>query len=430
MINNKAEGISVVHGNAMISPLNPTSNEDVFAGPISFRKCYVNYLPFDVTIVERNGVRQRVKRHINNYKRELIIKTYYYIRPDGYDDAEKMFATLDDDADQDMMRIKEIFYMNFTSKRVGGMTIILDNVITLDKFKDNNTGIYYSSSDIIISPLSLLECPAHPYNPKAIQSKEFRNIIDDEKSIGFNFELIDNSEKYGIRYISIAKQIYVLTPKKDLVRNDGIYVTTLEKNLAVKTGKIPIQKRYDVEGSEETLGVFKTREECVAGGDVKTLRKEELTRLEHDFSIEKINLERENQELKTKNNKLDQDHKRELLRIEQENKERLAELTKLEQDRKEEYSKIKHEIDLKEIKQKQDAADIERKYQMEAAELNFKNKLLEADLDRNRANTKDYYEGRSYDRKNTSEILKWLPTIITGILGIIGIVFMKTKMAV
>lgn len=435
MINNKTEGISIVHGNSTISPVGSTNNDDNLAGPISYRKSYINYLPFDVTVAERNGMRQVAKRHFDNYKKCFIIRTQLHIRQDGYDDAEKMFSTIDNDSSQDLMQIKEVYYMNCATRSVGtgvnkrplgGMTIILDNVITLDSFKENNATVYYSNSDVLVSALSLLDSPAHPYSPKAIQTKEFKNIIDDGGSIGFNLELIDNNGKYGIRYVSFAKQIYTITPKRDLVRGDGIYVTTLEKNLTTKAIRVPVQKRYEVDGAEETLGIYKTREECIAGGDIKTLRKEELTRLEHDFSIEKINLERENQELKTKNNKLDQDHKRELLQLEQESKERFAELNKTEQERKEDFAKLKHEIDLKEIKEKQEAAEIERKYKIETDLLNYKNKLLEADLERHRANMKDYYESRSHTRKDTSEWIKFIPAIISGCLAIFAI-FMKTK---
>ena len=419
MINNKTDGITVVHGNTMISPIGPTDNEDKSSGPITFRKCYINYLGFDVTVAERNGLRQRVKRNYDsNYKRDFVIKTYYYIRPDAYEDLEKLFSSFDENSDNDLKQIKEVFYMNFSNKRVGGMTIIISNIISASEFKQGGGTVYYGLQDIVISSLSLLECPAHPFNSSTIPSTNFKDIIDDDESIGFNFELIDNSEKYGVRYINIANHVYQLTPKKDIVKKDGIYVTTLERNLSVKVGKVPVQKRYDIDKCEDTIGVYKTREECIAGGDVKTRRKEELTILEHNFSLEKINLERENNELKQIN-----------LKLEKESKERVSELNKMEQERKEEFAKLKHENDLKELKLKQETADLDRTYKMETDALNYKNKLLEADLERQRANTKDYYDNRSHSRKDTSEIVKWLPTIITGILGIVGIVFMKTKMA-
>ena len=416
MINNKTDGITVIHGSAMISPVGPTDNEENSAGPITFRKCYINYLAFDVTVVERNGIRQRVKRVFDNYKKDFIVRNYYYIHPNAYSSMEELFSMIDENMDGDLKQIKEVFYMKFTNKRVGGMTIIIDNVITAEDFKQSSGSAYYGLQDILISSLPLSECPAHPFNSGAIPSNSFKDIINDDESIGFNFELIDNCEKYGARYINIAKHVYVLKPKKDIIRKDGIYVTSLERNLSVPKGRVPVQKWYDFDNCENTIGLFRTHEDCVSGGDVKTLRKEELTRLEHDFSKEKISLERENHELKQLNLKLDKD-----------SKERIAELNNLEQNRKEEFAKLKHDIDLNEIKQKQEAAEIERKYKIETDLLNYKNKLLEADLDRQRANTKDYYEGRSHTRKDTSELIRWLPTIITGILGIVGIVFMKTK---
>lgn len=415
MINNKTDGITVIHGNAMISPVGPTDNEDNSAGPISFRKCYLNYLSFDVTVVERNGVRQRIEKVYNNYKKDFIVRTYYYIRPTAYESMEELFSMIDDSKDNDLKQIKEVFYMKFTNNRIGGMTIIIDSVITASAFKQSGGSVYYSLQDILISSLPLSECPAHPFNPSAIPSDKFKDIINDDESIGFNFELIDNDEKYGARYINIAKHVYILRPKKDLVRKDGIYVTSLERNLSVPRGRVPVQKWYDFDNCENTIGLFRTHEDCVSGGDIKTLRKEVLNKLEYDFSLEKLSLERENHELKQQNIKLDQ-----------ESKERIAELNNHEQQRKEEFSKLKHEIDLKEIKQKQETADIERKYQLEAVELSFRNKSLEVDLDRQRAITKDYYENRSHARKDTSEWVKFIPAIISGCLAIFAI-FMKLK---
>ena len=79
-------------------------------------------------------------------------------------------------------------------------------------------------------------------------------------------------------------------------------------------------------------------------------------------------------------------------RLQLEYQQRLSEFEKAQKERDYELSRVKHELEM-------------QKYDREH---------------RNR-NMQDYYEERSYKRKDTNEFLKWIPTIIGAGLAIVGI---------
>lgn len=416
MINNNTDGITVVHGNSVISPIGPFDTKtDLATGPIVFRTSYINNLPNEVIVIERSGLRHRIPNIPAIYNKSFIIRTEIYIRYEAYKDMEKLFACIDEDQDQDLKTIRDAYYIHVQNKMFKGMTIVIDNIVSYENIKASNGHLYYSNKDIVISTLSLLDAPGHPYNSKSVSTKNFEGL-DEESNVSMNIEIIDNSGTLGVRYVMLVKELHTLIPRKDHVKTNGIYVTTLEKDLSTKTKKKLLQTRYNFENCEETLGIYKTKEECLSAGDVKTARKEELTKLEHEYSLIKINLDKEIQELKNSN-----------LSLEKEKAKSDYESKIYEQERKDEFLKIKHEYELKELLAKQEASEYDKKQQLEITELNIKTKYLEAEMERKRADMKDYYESRSYVRKDSSELLKYLPTIITGCLAV-ATIFVKYKL--
>jgi hypothetical protein len=111
-------------------------------------------------------------------------------------------------------------------------------------------------------------------------------------------------------------------------------------------------------------------------GDVSQAKKEELLNLEHQIQVEKAELARERQQ-----------HEKEMLDKE------------------------------KALKEAEEARDRNARVIDEMRSEQEHRQKLE------RERVKDYYEDRSYERKDSNETLKFLPTLILGIGAAVAAVF-------
>lgn len=416
MVNNNTDGITVMHGNPKMAPIGPNdfnlNNNNFTVGSIVQKTTYQNNLSEDIVVVERSGLRQTIKpNNHTTYNKNFIVKTEFIIKLDAYKELELLFSDFDYVENNNILKqIKESYFMQIGNKNLSGMTITIIDTLNTEDFKVSNGNIYLSNSDIVVSTYSLLNAAAHPYSPTSISNDSFKDL-NEHNNISFNIDVVDNSDSIGNRFILIAKEIHTLVPKKNIGKINGIYITKLEKDLTGKTKKIIKTTRYDFDKAEEALGIYKTKEECISGGDIKTLRKEELTKTEHINSISKLHIERELNELKSKSEKEIHELKSNNLKLEKEK----IKLEEESRNRKEELSILEHEHELKLHKQ-----------QIEMQETIIKNKYLEAELERKRVEMKDFYEGRSYQRKDINDFLKWIPAILTGCLTI-ATLFIKLR---
>ena len=147
----------------------------------------------------------------------------------------------------------------------------------------------------------------------------------------------------------------------------------METNVLNETGFSLVQKKYGFEEAQEILGIYKSKEEAVNAGDLKLARREELARLEHDNSV----IKQEYLNLKTT---LD------------------AEISKREHESKLQLLEAQRTID-KLTREKQ---EVEHFREME------------------RTVRKEAYENRSLERKDVSEIIKFLPFVIMTIGALIA----------
>jgi hypothetical protein len=192
----------------------------------------------------------------------------------------------------------------------------------------------------------------------------------------YSIEIIDNAGKFGDRYLNIGNKVYRAPAQKDHERRDGVYVVSNEP----VEGQIEMSERkvqlYSFEQAKEQLGLYRTPEEAMNLGDVSQAKKEELLNLEHQIQVEKAELARERQQ-----------HEKEMLDKE------------------------------KALKEAEEARDRNARVIDEMRSEQEHRQKLE------RERVKDYYEDRSYERKDSNETLKFLPTLILGIGAAVAAVF-------
>jgi hypothetical protein len=163
------------------------------------------------------------------------------------------------------------------------------------------------------------------------------------------------------------------------MKEDGIYIVS-NHSMSSKNGNGGFETRYhSFDIAEDTLGLFRSREEAEHFGDLNTKQKTELLTLQS--TVERLKMERQEVEATTK-------------------------LEVAEKDRQ-----------LKELTSKLEREDLA--LARERAELEYQEK-------ERRRRLEERFEERSYYRKDSSEVLKFIPSVIVG-LGAIFALFSMGK---
>lgn len=334
--------------------------------PITQTNSYRNYLSAPVSIAWRNGFKFHLNPEHNLYQNCFIAKVRICIGPEVKVDADRLFSAMNAQSSSELRAIREAYEIEVKVNSYRGATIVLDYPLTLEQLQSYGGSVYFSELDIVVSLLPVEEMPAHPYSEEGRTHQTVAGSPVDHGGVGFGYavEIIDNYERFGTRYLNIGGAVYPVRPKKDVERRDGVYIIsnyaangTLTKE-GVKVSFCSFDK------AEEELGLYKSFDEALHLGNIAQAHKREMLTMEHDLAKGKVEL----QNLKNL-------HDREMLTATQE---------------------------LKRIEQ-------------ENARLDARNKLLENDLSLERQRIKDYYEQKSYQRKDTSEALKILPTLLMGL---------------
>jgi hypothetical protein len=211
---------------------------------------------------------------------------------------------------------------------------------------------------------------AHPHSPPGRQraAEETALKMKDEHGFIFWVEIIDNVERYGDRFIPICNQVYKISPKKDKNRPDGLYIVSSRPSTGRIASTEVSTRHYPMEDIEKELGIYASYEAAKANGDVAGARKREWLEREHEFAKQKQ--EWSEAELK---------YKREVFERDRALKDAEAERTRLN-------------LTMDELRERQ--AHLMKMQEMQ---------------------TKERMEQRSAERKDASEMIKFLPVILSGI---------------
>lgn len=308
-------------------------------------------------------------------KKELIVGAscvehmlhYFTSLPDAYGELE-MFRKAYLQVYENVYRFGQsrelrcVIEYTFTEQDLAGHGDIFyhDELDTLFKFGDE--------------PFDL----AHPHSPQGRQEslEQAAEAIRDEKGFVFWIEIIDNLQKYGERFFSICNQVYKVTPRPDKNRPDGLYIVSSRPTNG-RINSTEIQSRtYSLDNIEKELGIYSTYELAQTHGDVAGQRKREMMDKEHLFAQQK--------------------------------QEWAAEKLKLEREA-EDRNRLLREAEAERAAAQQQMKDL-RMHQEHLAEIQ-------------RIQMKEKFEERSAERKDASEFIKFLPSI----LAAIGTIFMAWR---
>lgn len=130
-------------------------------------------------------------------------------------------------------------------------------------------------------------------HPRSEEGITVRNAMSDHKvvntSFSMNIDIVDNENNISKRYLYAGKEVHEIPTIKDIDRESGVYLSNV-----VKHGKYPeatCLKRCSLDKASEELGLYRTMEEALTGGDAKLLVEERVTALKAVTEIKKAETE-------------------------------------------------------------------------------------------------------------------------------------------
>lgn len=234
---------------------------------------------------------------------------------------------------------------------------------------------YVQELDLVISVGDNALSDLHPFCRKASRDIIIEHTYNARKRAGatFSIKIVSNDGKIDPRYINIAGTVYKIIPETDNSLHNGVYICTTSP-MDDSSDRVFFEKHIQLEEAEKKYRLFNTYERALNLGDEFAAKEYEL----------------KEQQLKFKK----QEHDRELERLEL----------------KRELEAKKHELAIitEYRRNERDLVEHERTMQM----------YRERDItEQNAARRKEYYEDKSYRRKDFLEFLKYIPAILTTVTG-------------
>jgi hypothetical protein len=266
----------------------------------------------------------------------------------------------------------------FGSGAAGG----LDYALKQSDFTRNTGSLYLPQFDVVVSLEDNVDkVPYHPYSNEGMRAMILANDdgIMGRERFQYGISIVDHHKRFGRKYINIAGEVFPINPVTKTELADGVYLKT--SSTVSEAGHVSTERVLFLtyEQAKEKLRLWNTVEEAITLGNPKVLDDRE----QRDLVAEQRRLEHES-------------------RMRQ-------------REREEELELIKHN-------------EAVRVAQQAALEAQLKDQRLLAEHRRAMESMvrKDYYEDRSYARKDSTDFLKYVPALITAI-GSLAILLAKRQ---
>jgi len=360
--------------------VNTTENTNEF----KIVQLYINNTDEDICVVHRNNLPVVIRKSPGYFggSGTFVIRTIYH-----FNSRDQVVNTINNlqhlkkkssIADNDLEIVLSAMVAAFNSDhRITFYSVALDKEVSVKTLR-NHSALYVHEADIMLCDTrSTMKC-LHPYSEEGMLHYDYRGLVEERRVTGVFLELIDNENNVSTRYVYAAKQLIEVPAKQDKSKKSGLYFTLADQD---RFGEVHIEPQYmTFEEAEKEVGLFKTREEALTGGNPEVLSrteeeraKTELTTLRRQIDQDKIIHDRERAA-----------HEREKLendRYRTETETKLLEMNRQLEFQKNETRRLTEELDAR--------------------------KAIRTDYYEDRKSARnDHYEETSYRRKDDHELLK------------------------
>lgn len=351
-------------------------------------KEYINGLSYPVTVVSRDNFKLTLPPEHFFGVVDFVIHLRLMIRNDIPLDPSALriqgdagsicLADMIEKGEVYQQRTHRLFAIEYRLKR--------------DELEKQGGCVYLRNLDMVVSIRDRLYTPDHPLSAQGVHTQRLIETPDANQTdaFGYGLKIVDKHHRYGPRWVNINNAIYRIPVSMDQFMEDGVYLTTSGQSEGSVLYSKPITKRLRFDQADAALRLYQSAELAQTHGDLLTEKENEVKQLTMA-------------------------HKE---------REQRAKETMLEKQREADERKHRLEREKHEFEQIRFREEIERK-ETEGRINRLKDELAELDLKRNEAllQQKAQYDSVTFQRKETSEWVKFLPIVATGIFSIMAAFF-------
>lgn len=184
------------------------------------------------------------------------------------------------------------------------VAVVIDRIVPVRAIRELGT-LYLHEEDLVLSLESCSHEILHPFSSEGHRSKEELNFLTENKASGLFVEIIDNERQTNSRFMFAGKRVMEVHAIEDPNRKSGIYFNHVENHPL--SGQHLERQYCTLEEAEGSVGLYKTRDEAVSGGNPEIVSKielelakreavqatGELERLKHEAAMVREDLQRE-----------------------------------------------------------------------------------------------------------------------------------------
>lgn len=349
-------------------------------GYVNVEYTYQNGFSKAVTVVDRSGMRIEIPPSTDPRVSDFVIKVRITVGREVNLNIDNLLNS-SSPASKAMARVIQ---QGGVSYRHGQTSYELDFFVALSDVEDNGGGIYLEDLDRVVSTLNGPHIPLHPHSEVAVRNRlvEEDDTINRVASFGLSLRIVDSRGAFGDRYVNIHGQVYKVPSVRESTLPDGVYLTSSGPVEGEVRYTKPVSKRYSFEEADQELKLYRTVEAARTYGDEIAQRERELK--EWGVSLKE-------KEQKLRDEKIQRDY---------------------------EFEKLKQQLDREQAEEESIRKQQEARAQQRMAQL--KEEIAELEHKRNveMLQRKDVYETRSMERKESQEMVKFLPAVVTGALAL------------
>jgi|SRR6185503_1858871 len=341
---------------------------------VEVRTAALNFTSQDLSIAYRNGLKFNLPRQWDpDHQGQLIIRTDILLSQLVEINVDHLLSVVEEHCTPEMRLVRTAIgpqgETNVYRRPFEAQTITIDYSISIPELRNYGGSVYFHDVDLMVSQLPIHRAPEHPFSEQGMLKAQCVDLHRQTGGrFGFSIEIVDNQGAIGDRYINLGGHISRISAITNYRKMDGVYVSW-NHSVCGKLDLPDTQVRcYPFEEADLEFKLFRTYHEAERFGNGDDVRKKEIADIEHDTAVLKAKMQAEKVEVDRKNLELDSalkslTHQYEMLKTE----------------RDELMGRQSHTLEIE------------------------KQKL------------RDYYESRSYERKDRNEVVKFLPSVIMGI---------------
>lgn len=338
---------------------------------------FINNTTKEVWVFDRNNIPILIEpsgNYLNQSQRRFIIRTHHRFHSDRVlEKVTKFMADVKrrlDSTTTSFELMKGVLERKYENSQNDFCLFAINSSIS-EKDLESSTAVFDRETGFTVC---VDNSAMYVLNPESIESRRNIDIGDyvTSRPNGTLFEIVDHTGSIADRWIYSSGDATKINVIRDVTRPCGLYVYvvkdlgdakshTTKKFYSLEPGETDPELTFD--HAVEKYHLFLTREEAITKGNPELISKGKLQELEQAHKLEIQNLEKEKNNLAV------------------------------------EHKKILNELELSSKRREEELAN------------------LKDELERRKAARNDYYESRSSDRKDTSELIKFIPAVFLGFIG-------------